>query len=34
MTIYKVPDLAFVRDESIAYGDKIDELLRKLKTEG
>lgn len=30
MTIYKVPELIFKRDESVAYGNKIDELLRGL----
>ncbi|MDR0300385.1 MAG: 30S ribosome-binding factor RbfA [Streptococcaceae bacterium] len=30
MTMYKVPELIFKKDESVAYGNKIDELLRKL----
>lgn len=30
MTMYKVPELAFKRDESVEYGSKIDELLRGL----
>lgn len=33
LTIYKIPELIFERDESVAYGNKIDELLRKLHTE-
>lgn len=30
MTMYKVPELIFKKDESVAYGNKIDEMLRKL----
>lgn len=30
MTIYKIPELTFMKDESVAYGSKIDELLRGL----
>jgi ribosome-binding factor A len=30
MTLYKIPDLTFAKDESVAYGGKIDELLRNL----
>ncbi|MFV0556759.1 MAG: 30S ribosome-binding factor RbfA [Lactovum sp.] len=30
MTMYKVPELFFKKDESVAYGNKIDELLRNL----
>jgi ribosome-binding factor A len=30
MTLYKIPDLIFAKDESVAYGGKIDELLRNL----
>lgn len=30
LTMYKVPDLVFAKDESIAYGNKIDEMLRNL----
>jgi ribosome-binding factor A len=30
MTLYKIPDLEFVKDESVAYGNKIDELLKNL----
>ncbi|MEQ9764120.1 30S ribosome-binding factor RbfA [Streptococcus jiangjianxini] len=28
--MYKIPDLSFEKDESIEYGNKIDELLRHL----
>ena len=28
--LYKIPDLTFVKDESIEYGNKIDEMLRNL----
>ena len=28
--IYKIPDLIFVKDESIEYGNKIDQMLRNL----
>lgn len=30
LSIYKTPELSFIRDESIQYGDKIDQLLNKL----
>ena len=30
LTMYKIPDLQFVKDESIEYGNKIDEMLRNL----
>jgi len=30
LTIYKLPDISFKKDESILYGDKIDQLLRGL----
>lgn len=30
MTLYKIPDLIFAKDESVAYGSKIDDLLRQL----
>lgn len=30
MTLYKIPDLKFLKDESVEYGNKIDELLRNL----
>ena len=28
--MYKIPDLSFEKDQSIEYGNKIDELLRQL----
>ena len=28
--MYKIPDLTFIKDESIAYGNKIDQMLRDL----
>lgn len=33
LSIYKTPELAFVRDESVQYGDKIDQLLKKIDSE-
>lgn len=30
LTMYKIPDLHFEKDNSIAYGNKIDQLLRHL----
>lgn len=30
LSIYKTPELMFERDESVAYGNRIDELLRNL----
>lgn len=30
LTLYKIPDLVFVKDQSIAYGNKIDQMLRDL----
>lgn len=30
LKMYKIPDLVFVKDESIAYGNKIDQMLRDL----
>lgn len=30
LTLYKTPELAFKRDESVEYGSRIDELLNKL----
>lgn len=30
LTIYVTPEIHFVRDESVRYGDHIDELLNKL----
>lgn len=31
LTLYKIPDLVFVKDQSIAYGNKIDQMLRDLE---
>lgn len=30
LTLYKTPEIMFERDESVAYGNRIDELLRNL----
>ena len=30
LTMYKIPDLVFEKDQSIGYGNKIDEMLRNL----
>lgn len=30
LKMYKIPDLTFIKDESIEYGNKIDEMLRNL----
>ncbi|APT17864.1 MULTISPECIES: 30S ribosome-binding factor RbfA [Amylolactobacillus] len=30
LTIYKVPELIFKRDQSVEYGSRIDELIRGL----
>ena len=30
LTMYKIPDLTFIKDESIEYGNKIDEMLRNF----
>ena len=30
LKMYKIPDLTFVKDESIEYGNKIDQMLRDL----
>lgn len=30
LQMYKIPDLTFIKDESIAYGNKIDQMLRDL----
>ena len=30
LTMYKIPDLVFEKDQSIEYGNKIDEMLRNL----
>ncbi|WP_460321380.1 30S ribosome-binding factor RbfA [Alkalibacterium psychrotolerans] len=31
LTLYKTPELTFKRDESVAYGSKIDALLNQIK---
>ncbi len=33
LTLYKTPEITFELDESVAYGSKIDEMLRKLNQE-
>ena len=33
LKMYKIPDLTFVKDESIEYGSKIDQMLRNLDKE-
>ena len=33
LTLYKTPELFFSYDESIDYGNKIDEMLRNLNKE-
>ena len=30
MTMYKIPDLIFIKDESIEYGNKIDKILSTI----
>ena len=30
-TLYKIPDLVFEKDQSIEYGNKIDQMLRALE---
>jgi len=30
MKLYKVPELIFEKDESVAYGNKIDQMIRDL----
>lgn len=30
LTLYKIPDLVFEKDQSIEYGNKIDQMLRSL----
>lgn len=30
LKVYKIPDIHFERDESVQYGSKIDEMLKKL----
>ena len=31
LTLYKIPDLVFEKDQSIEYGNKIDQMLRVLE---
>lgn len=31
LTMYKIPDLVFEKDNSIEYGNKIDQMLRALE---
>lgn len=31
LKMYKIPDLTFIKDESIEYGNKIDQMLRYLE---
>lgn len=31
--LYKAPEIKFVRDESVDYGNRIDELLKQIHTE-
>ncbi|WP_156019063.1 30S ribosome-binding factor RbfA [Streptococcus ruminantium] len=31
LTLYKIPDLVFEKDQSIEYGNKIDQMLRALE---
>ncbi|HEM5196171.1 TPA: 30S ribosome-binding factor RbfA [Streptococcus suis] len=31
LTLYKIPDLVFEKDQSIEYGNKIDQILRALE---
>lgn len=33
LTTYKTPEIRFKRDESIDYGNRIDDLLRQIKSE-
>ncbi len=33
LRIYKTPELKFVKDESVQYGNKIDDLIRQLHQE-
>lgn len=33
LSLYKTPELIFERDESVQYGNHIDELIRKLNQE-
>lgn len=31
LRMYKIPDLTFIKDDSIEYGNKIDQMLRHLE---
>lgn len=31
LTVYKIPEIEFIKDESVAYGDHIDRLLNEMK---
>lgn len=31
LTLYKIPDLVFEKDQSVEYGNKIDQMLRALE---
>ncbi|GEK90892.1 30S ribosome-binding factor RbfA [Alkalibacterium kapii] len=33
LSLYKTPELIFSRDESVAYGSRIDQLLNEIKEE-
>ena len=33
LTTYRTPELIFARDESVEYGNRIDELLNQLRSE-
>lgn len=33
LTIYKTPELSFRRDESVEYGNRIDNLLQEIRKE-
>ena len=33
LNIYKTPEIFFKKDDSVVYGNKIDDLIRQLHTE-
>ena len=33
LSVYRTPEIIFKRDESIDYGNRIEELIRKMKEE-
>ncbi len=33
LTVYKIPELKFVRDNSVQYGNHIEDLIRQLHKE-